>query len=404
MFFVADSGEVDGATFFFRRGEDFRILAGIKFAFGGVRVVYLSCRHDGVFALKNNFVRMKVIVDDKIPYIREAVEALVDEVVYLPGKDFTSAQVKDADALIVRTRTLCNRELLEGSRVQFIATATIGYDHIDAEYCRRAGIVWTNAPGCNSASVAQYVESVLLLLEKERGMKLNESTIGIVGVGNVGRKVAAVAHEYGMRVLLNDLPRQCAEGTTAFTDLATMVRECDVITFHVPLHREGEYKTYHLCDDDFLNSLERKPVLINTSRGEVVETGALRAALHEGKLSAAVIDVWEGEPEVDAGLLDEAWIATPHIAGYSADGKANATRMSLEALCRHFNMPFRGVIEPPAPVNLFVEASSRAEALLKIYNPMEDSRRLKEHPERFEQLRGDYPLRREKEAFKYNSN
>ena len=151
---------------------------------------------------------MRVIVDNKIPFIKEAIEKIADSVIYTPGRDFTPELVKDADALIIRTRTRCNKELLEGSKVRFIATATIGFDHIDTEYCREAGIAWTNAPGCNSASVAQYVQSALLLLQQLKGVQLSELTLGIIGVGNVGSKIAQVGQELGMRVLKNDLPRQ----------------------------------------------------------------------------------------------------------------------------------------------------------------------------------------------------
>lgn len=343
---------------------------------------------------------MKVIVDNKIPYIKEAIEKIADEVVYAPGKDFTPALVKDADALIIRTRTHCDRALLEGSKVKFIATATIGFDHIDTEYCREAGIEWTNAPGCNSASVAQYIQSALLLLQQSKGIKLKDCTIGIVGVGNVGTKVAAVAHKLGMRVLLNDLPRAEKEGSNSFTSLETMAQECDILTFHVPLYKEGKYKTYHLADETFFRSLKRKPIIINTSRGEVIETGALSQALKAGWIADAVIDVWEHEPEIDLDLLDKVFIGTPHIAGYSADGKANATRMSLDALCRHFGMKAEYQIAAPAPEESQIVASSQEEALLKIYNPERDSHALKSQPELFEQLRGDYPLRREEGAYK----
>lgn len=231
---------------------------------------------------------MKIIVDDKIPFIKEAIEKIADEVVYAPGKDFTPSLVKDADALIIRTRTRCNRELLEGSKVKFIATATIGFDHIDAEYCREAGITWTNAPGCNSASVAQYLQSSLILLQTLKGINLPEVTIGIIGVGNVGSKVAKVAQELGMRVLLNDLPREDREGKQGFSSLQTLAEECDVLTFHVPLYKEGGYKTCHLADDAFFQSLKRKPVIINTSRGEIIETGALLSALDTGLVSDAI--------------------------------------------------------------------------------------------------------------------
>lgn len=323
---------------------------------------------------------MKVIVDNKIPYIKEAINRIADEVVFLPGADFTKEAVKDADALIVRTRTRCNRELLEGTQVKFIATATIGYDHIDTEYCREAGITWTNCPGCNAGSVEQYVRSVLDLLQRKKGVDLKNATIGIVGVGHVGSRVARMAKLLGMRVLLNDPPR-ADKGESGFVDLATIARECDVITFHTPLIQEGIYRTYHLVDKDFLFSLKRAPYLINSSRGEVVDTASLLASLAAGKVKDVVIDTWENEPRISRDLLEAAFLATPHIAGYSADGKANATRMSLEALCRFFGMEVEFEITPP-------EGPSD-------YDPTRDSEWLKADPEKFEWFRGNYPIRRE---------
>lgn len=323
---------------------------------------------------------MKVIVDNKIPYIKEAINRIADEVVFLPGADFTKEAVKDADALIVRTRTRCNRELLEGTQVKFIATATIGYDHIDTEYCREAGITWTNCPGCNAGSVEQYVRSVLGLLQRKKGLDLKNATIGVVGVGHVGSRVARTAKLLGMRVLLNDPPR-ADKGETGFVDLATIARECDVITFHTPLIQEGIYRTYHLVDKDFLFSLKRAPYLINSSRGEVVDTASLLASLAAGKVKDVVVDTWENEPRISRDLLEAAFLATPHIAGYSADGKANATRMSLEALCRFFGMEVEFEITPP-------EGPSD-------YDPTRDSEWLKADPEKFEWFRGNYPIRRE---------
>ncbi|WP_300702935.1 4-phosphoerythronate dehydrogenase PdxB [Bacteroides sp.] len=342
---------------------------------------------------------MKVIVDNKIPFIQEAIEKIADEVVYLSGKDFTPSLVKDADALIIRTRTNCNRELLEGSKVRFITTATIGFDHIDTDYCHKAGITWTNAPGCNSASVAQYLQSSLLLLQQLKGMQLSGLTLGIIGVGNVGSKVSKVARDIGIHVLLNDLPREDKEGNTDFSSLQTLAEECDILTFHVPLYKEGKYKTFHLGDDTFFRSLKRRPVIINTSRGEVIETNALLAALEKGFISDAIIDVWENEPDINLTLLNKIFIGTPHIAGYSADGKANATRMSLDALCRFFQVEADYCITPPEPENSIITTSTLAEAYLQMYDPRRDSNALKEHPELFETLRGDYPLRREAEAF-----
>lgn len=342
---------------------------------------------------------MKVIVDNKIPFIKEAIEKIADQVVYVPGTDFTPELVKDADALIIRTRTHCNRGLLEGSNVRFIATATIGFDHIDTEYCRKAGIAWSNAPGCNSASVAQYLQSSLLLLELSKGKKLSKMVIGIIGVGNVGSKVAQVAHELGMQVLLNDLPRQDKEGSSTFCSLQTLAEKCDVLTFHVPLYKEGKYKTFHLADNNFFHNLKRRPVIINTSRGEVIDTQSLLSALETGTISDAIIDVWENEPEINTTLLNKVFLGTPHIAGYSADGKANATRMSLDSLCRFFNIKANYQITPPRPEISTIVASSPTEAYLQMYDPRRDSETLKAHPELFERLRGDYPLRREKNAY-----
>lgn len=344
---------------------------------------------------------MKVIIDNKIPFIQEAIHQIADEVIYAPGKDFTPALVKDADALIIRTRTRCNRALLQGSSVRFIATATIGFDHIDTEYCREADIAWSNAPGCNSASVAQYLMSSLLLLQLIRGKQLQGLTLGIIGVGNVGTKIIQVAQELGMRVLLNDLPCQDKEGNANFNSLQTLAEECDILTFHVPLYKEGKYKTLHLADDAFFRSLKRRPVIINTSRGEVIETNALLNALENNLISDAIIDVWENEPDINLTLLNKAFLGTPHIAGYSADGKANATRMSLDALCRFFHLKADYRITPPEPENPVITAATPAEAYLQMYDPRRDSEALKAHPELFETLRGDYPLRREKEAYRF---
>lgn len=336
---------------------------------------------------------MKVIVDHKIPYIKEAIEKVADEVVFLPGDAFTPEAVKDADALIVRTRTRCNRELLEGSKVKFIATATIGFDHIDTAYCREAGIAWTNCPGCNAGSVEQYIRSVLLFLKREKGLDLANATLGIVGVGHVGSRVRKMAEELGMKVLLNDPPR-ADQGEEGFVDLPAIARECDVITFHTPLNKEGKYRTFHLADERFFFSLERKPYFINSSRGEVMDTASLLAALSAGRVADAIIDTWEYEPAISRELLSVALIATPHIAGYSADGKANATRMSLEALCRFFGIEAEFQILPPEIPGI-VYSGDKEEAYLQAYHPMEDSNRLKACPGKFEWFRGNYPVRRE---------
>lgn len=336
---------------------------------------------------------MKVVIDNKIPYIREAMKALADEVVYLPGKEITASVVRDADALITRTRTQCNRQLLEGSKVRFIGTATIGFDHIDTEYCREAGITWSNCPGCNAGAVEQYLHSVLLLLQQEKQVELKDACLGIVGVGHVGSHILSLAERLGMRILLNDPPR-ADRGEEGFVSLETLARECDIITFHTPLERNGEYRTFHLADRAFFHSLRKKPYIINTSRGEVVETEAILEALDKGLIGGAVLDVWENEPHINLELLDKVFIGTPHIAGYSADGKANATRMVLEAFCRFFGKEMNFHIAAPEQPHREYDSDERVRQL-QMYNPHDDCDMLRAHPELFEQLRGDYVLRKE---------
>lgn len=342
-------------------------------------------------------VSMKIIVDDKIPFIRETLGEISSDVVYLRGSAITAADVRDADALIVRTRTRCDSHLLEGSKVRFIATATIGFDHIDTEYLRHAGIEWINCPGCNSGSVAQYLRSALILLCREKDIQPDESTIGIVGYGHVGSKVAKEASEMGFRVMVSD-PPLAEQGNTSreFVGLAEIEKECDIITFHVPLTREGLHPTYHIADSGFFSRLKRRPILINTSRGSVVDNMALLSALERGTVRDAVVDTWENEPEISLPLLNKVYIGTPHIAGYSADGKTNADNMVIDGLCRHFNIANRWHITPPSLPADFDTSGSEDDVRLRLYNPLHDSEKLKSSPAQFEDLRGNYPLRREK--------
>ena len=329
---------------------------------------------------------MKVIVDDKIPFIRGQVERLADEVVYLPGTDITADDVRDADALIVRTRTHCNRQLLEPSRVRFIATATIGYDHLDTDYLQEAGITWTNCPGCNATSVGQYVRNALFEAEQAGLVRLSEATLGIVGYGHVGRAVYEALRPYVKQILVNDPPLEELGNPDRLESLELLEQEADIITLHTPLTTDVPYPTFHLVDEHFLFSLKRRPLIINAARGGVVDEQALLRALDSGQIQQAIIDTWEGEPCPDPILLKRSFIATPHIAGYSADGKANATRMSLEALARWMGRDDTFRIQPP---------TAETDRTGMRYSPLADSCRLKEHPEQFELQRGNYPLRRE---------
>jgi erythronate-4-phosphate dehydrogenase len=347
---------------------------------------------------------MKIIIDDKIPYIKGALDGLA-EVIYLPGNKTTPEVVKDADALITRTRTICNEKLLLGSSVKFIATATIGFDHIDTEYCRKAGIAWTNAPGCNSKSVEQYIASALFTWALKRRIRLKDKIIGIVGVGNVGSKVARFCEILGMRVLLNDPPRERSEGSGKFVPIQTIREEADIITLHVPLNLTGEDATFHMIDETFLSSVKKNPLLINSCRGEVNETQAVIHAIETNTLNGYIADCWEHEPDISLELLGLCEQGTPHIAGYSKDGKANGTMMSVQAVSRFFGLGMDNwqPLNVELPENTLIEIdgtrrdeeSILAEAVLGTYDIEADDLALRKFPGLFEKLRGDYPVRRE---------
>lgn len=359
---------------------------------------------------------MKIVIDNKIPFIKGALEPYAD-VVYLPGKETTADVVRDADALITRTRTICNESLLSGSKVRAIATATIGFDHIDTGWVEENGIFWTNAPGCNSASVKQYISSVLVNLARIHSLNLEGMTLGVVGVGNVGSKVAVVGRALGMKVLLNDPPRARKEGPEGFVSLDEIISGADIISVHVPLEKDGPDPTFHLFDAARIARLGNGRILINSSRGPVVDNVALKEALKRHALKGAVLDVWEKEPELDRELLGLLDLATPHIAGYSADGKACGTMMSVRAIAARLGLPLEdwtpsGVPAPthgsncgPEALDFTIDAVGRteaevlAEAILHCYDASIDCEALRSRPEDFEALRGDYPVRREPSAY-----
>ena len=337
----------------------------------------------------------KIVIDDKIPYIKETISKLTNRAVYIPGNMIGNDDIRDADALIIRTRTHCDAQLLKGSNVKFVATATIGYDHIDTNFMEQAGIKWINCPGCNASSVAQYIDAVLTLIKTEKHIDIQKQTIGIVGCGHVGRKVVEVARRKGMNILVCDPPRSDAEGEKGFVSMEQIAKEADIITFHVPLTKEGRYPTYHLANETLFDSLSKRPIIINSSRGAVVDNDALLYAINYNKVKDAVIDTWENEPNINKELLKRVWIGTPHIAGYSADGKTNADNMVISALCEFFSLPMQPAICPPEIPNADLCPKNEDERTLFFYNPIPESNKLKLEPEKFEWFRNNYPLRRE---------
>lgn len=350
---------------------------------------------------------MKILADAHIPYLKEVAEQFGD-VEFLPGNQFTKEAIIDKDVLIVRTVTHFGEEILFGTNVKLICSATIGYDHIDTEYCDSHNVAWRTAPGCNASSVEQYVTSTILYLAHKYKFNIEDKTIGIVGVGNVGSKVAAACTKLGMRVLLNDPPRAEKEGYTQFVDLNTIKKEADIITFHTPLTKTGDNKTYHLADESFFETLTRRPYIINSSRGSVVSTEAIKKAIKENNVAGAVIDCWEKEPTIDRELLELVEIGTPHIAGYSADGKWTATKMSLENINSYFNMGINSIklMSIPMPeesiINLYnVDKDQQlAHTVWHTYSPITESDNLKAEPDKFTWFRSNYPLRREYHAYR----
>jgi len=347
---------------------------------------------------------MKIVVDENVAFAEDAF-AQFGEVKLLHGRKITHEHLKDVDALIVRSITKINQELLKDTRVRFVGTATIGTDHVDKKSLQEKEIGFADAKGCNADAVAEYIFTALFTTAAKQNISLKDKTIGIVGVGNIGSRIARYAEAYGMKVLLNDPPRARVESNSSFVSLEKIL-SADIITQHVPLTRKGEDSTFHLLNDRNLALIKEGTVFINASRGEVLDTEALKPLLEKRKFTA-VLDVWENEPEIDQELVNRVLFATPHVAGYSLEGKVNGTRMMVEALNKHFNLKVKWTPEMPTIENSIIEIPSalKSEQALShlfniIYNIEADSRPLKTYSGNkmgsfFDLLRKEYPLRRE---------
>ena len=313
---------------------------------------------------------MQVIIDKGIPFL-EGVFPSEIEVTFLSPEEITAESVRKADALFVRTRTRINKELLHGSQVRFVATATIGFDHIDQNYCREAGIRWVSCPGCNAQAVCDYVEEAISSIKSDK----TDLTIGIVGYGHVGKLVAQMVESKGYKVLLSDPPLGIG------SSLKEIAPQCDVLTFHTPLTHDGEYPTFHLCNADILHLCKHNVLIINAARGGIIDEQALLSTLNS-QLSTA-IDCWEGEPNLNKELVQKVDLASFHIAGYSIQGKMNASEMCLRAFCEFFSLPILSINKKLVPL----QGDSEPGWLKRI------SDLLKAAPEHFEQLRKQYRLR-----------
>lgn len=328
---------------------------------------------------------MKTIIEANIPYIRGIIEPY-SEVIYLESEDITPDVVRDADAVLVRTRTRCDESLLAGSRVSFVGTATIGLDHIDLPWCAAHGIEAVNAPGCNAPAVAQWVLAVVARMMTKAPA---DTTLGIVGVGHVGSIVENWAKAIGFNVVCCDPPRQRAEGGD-FISFESLISLSDIITLHTPLYRDGEDATFHLVNADTIRALRPNAILLNAARGAIFDTQSVLAALPSRPDVRLAIDCWEGEPSLNLDLLNRAEIATPHIAGYSLEGKQRATALVVHSLARHFNLPISiGYLD------MGTGTHPSLQQIADSYDPLIDDAALRAEPTALERLRNRYPLRPE---------
>ncbi len=330
---------------------------------------------------------MKIVADKNIPFLQERIKDA--ELIQLPALEIDAEAVKDADALIVRTRTRCDENLLRESKVKLVASATIGTDHIDIPWCEENGIAVSNAPGCNAPGVALYVWSNLL----RNGFDPSKDTLGVIGCGNVGGIVADWGKKLGAKVLVCDPPRKEAGLTDhEYLPLEEVLEKSNAITLHTPLTHSGAHPTFHLINKESLRHLHPDAIFINAARGEVTKTDDLVEAIENGRIRVAIIDTWEGEPAIDTRLLKLADAATCHIAGYSVEGKQRATRMALEAVANTLGLEvdltgLQGPYEEPENLT--------SEHIMAAYDPATMTAELKANPSSFETIRNAYPLHKE---------
>lgn len=341
--------------------------------------------------------KIKIVADSNVPFLKGVFEPYAD-VTYLDGMSIGPEDVRDADALIIRTRTRCDEALLGGSRISMIATATIGTDHIDAAYCNSRGIEVHNSQGCNAGGVMQYVFSALYGTASRKSIRLEHPVMGIVGVGNVGRKVEHMARYLGFEVLRCDPPRAEKEGPEGFCSLEYLLSRSNIVTLHTPL----DETTRNMADADFFGLMRPGSFFINAARGEVVDEAALMEAMP--KLGPVIIDTWNHEPDINLELMDMVDIATPHIAGYSYQGKLNGTASAVQAVARHFGIAGLYDFYPEyderehAPVHLDLKGKNQGEITSVFqynYPIFTDDFMFRMAPENFEKMRSGYKYRRE---------
>lgn len=357
----------------------------------------------------SNQAPMKILIDENMPYA-EALFSELGEVVLKPGRTLTADDLIDVDALMIRSVTKVNAALLEkANRLNFVGSATAGMDHVDQPLLKSREITFTAAPGCNKVGVAEYVFSSLMVLAQQQGFSIFDKTIGVVGAGQVGSYLAESLSGIGLKVLINDPPKQAQGDPRHFTPLDQLLEQADVVTLHVPLTKEGEWPTRHLIDESVLNNMRGDQILINAARGPVVDNQALKTRLSRQDGFTAVLDVFEFEPEIDFELLPLLAFATPHIAGYGLEGKARGTTMIYNSYCQFLGLDNQAdpdSLLPAAPVPLMHLSRAWDEATLynliqMVYDVRRDDalfRREIVNPGAFDTMRKKYWDRREYSA------
>ena len=344
------------------------------------------------------------VADENIPHVGQAFGSLGD-VSVMNAECITDEVCANADILLVRSVTRVDQSLLSQSRVRFVGSATAGYDHIDQAYLRKQGIQFTHAAGSNADSVVEYVLTALIRLSALKMRPLAGLTLGIVGCGNIGSRLAVRASAFGLHILKNDPPLASA-GHSGFVDLETILAESDIITLHVP----GSSETYHLIEKSALQSMNPGVWLLNTSRGTVIDSAALSEVLDTGRIGATVLDVWENEPIPDLELLQKVTLGTPHIAGHSMDGKLQGTVMLYRAATDYFGIQpswdFERILQQdlPPPISVDPEPNSTwlHRLVRRLYDVRADDTRMRmllntsndQAAGQFRRLRRNYPPRR----------
>lgn len=347
-------------------------------------------------------MKPRIIVDCNIPYVEGRLDPFA-EVRYLDSKEITHAACMQADALVIRTRTVCNAALLQDTPIRLIASATVGIDHIDTSYCDAQSIKYVNAPGCSAWAVVQWVVSALMFIEKRAHRSIFESTVGIIGAGAIGQRLADTLELFNVRCLRNDPPR-AERGEKGLVDLMRIAREADIITIHTPLTATGKHPTTHLIGNRFLHSLGKRPIILNAARGGVVDEYELLEALEYKRIRGYILDTYETEQDIPAEVIENAMLCTPHIAGYSIEGKQNAAAQALRAVANFFDFPLAIANGVEAQSKVKTIGGYSLSDLAQHYDIHADSKELRLQPQQIDAIRNCYSYRHDWRGFEIGNS